>query len=122
MMLFGPRLHNGRPSIRALYILGAMANDQPGAGTAGAAWVAPLLERQQEVSVLGDLVGRASAGTAGIAVVQGEAGIGKSRLLAATRAEAARAGLWVLAARGSELEHAFPFGLTTLRVYAQGTQ
>jgi DNA-binding CsgD family transcriptional regulator len=43
--------------------------------------------------------------------MQGPAGIGKTRLMAIARAEADRAGMRVLAARGSELEREFAYGL-----------
>jgi DNA-binding CsgD family transcriptional regulator len=44
-------------------------------------------------------------------LVEGPAGIGKSRLLAAARALADERGLLVVAARGGELERDFPFGV-----------
>ena len=44
-------------------------------------------------------------------MVEGPAGIGKSRLLAATREAAEGAGFRVLAARGSDLERELPFGI-----------
>src|SRR5215213_10290540 len=50
-------------------------------------------------------------GRRGLALVDGPAGIGKSRLLAATRKAAQRAGFRVLAARGSDFEREMPFGV-----------
>jgi DNA-binding CsgD family transcriptional regulator len=70
-----------------------------------------LLERERELEALGAAVGAAADGTAGLVLVEGPAGIGKSRLLAATRALADERGLRVLAARGGELERDFPFGI-----------
>src|SRR4051794_5244821 len=43
-------------------------------------------------------------------LVEGPAGIGKSRLLAEVRRQAPELGAFVLTARGSELEREFPFG------------
>jgi DNA-binding CsgD family transcriptional regulator/tetratricopeptide (TPR) repeat protein len=70
-----------------------------------------LLERERELSSLEALVGDASGGVARVAVIEGAAGIGKTRLLAALRVRAAEAGLGVLAARGGEFEREFPFGV-----------
>src|SRR4029453_3920573 len=47
----------------------------------------------------------------GVVLVQGPAGIGKSWLLAETRALGEERGLCVLSARGGELERDFPFGI-----------
>lgn len=70
-----------------------------------------LLERERELAELAVLVADAREGAGQLAVVQGPAGIGKTRLLAAGRAEAERAGTRVLAARGSELERTFAYGV-----------
>src|SRR5215211_1121809 len=72
---------------------------------------APLLERDRELELLDELVQRALAGDPVVALVEGPAGIGKSRLLAAARELAGSAGFRVLAARGSELEQEFAFGV-----------
>ena len=70
-----------------------------------------LLERDRELGVLEDLIQGALEGRPGLALVEGPAGIGKSRLLAATREAAEGAGFRVLAARGSDLERELPFGV-----------
>lgn len=70
-----------------------------------------LLERERELRVLRALVQAASRGTGQLVVVEGAAGIGKTRLLAAARAAAERAGIRVLGARGSELEREFAYGV-----------
>ncbi len=44
-------------------------------------------------------------------VIEGAAGIGKSRLLESARARAAQLGFRVLFARATELEQGFPFGV-----------
>src|SRR5918992_3947250 len=71
----------------------------------------PLVEREREVAQLNALID-AVAGDEGRAVlIEGPAGIGKSALLAQARRRAADGGALVLAARGSELEREFPFGV-----------
>jgi predicted kinase len=70
-----------------------------------------LLERDLEVARLRELVRAALAGEAHVVLVEGAAGIGKSRLLAEVRRDATTARMRVLAARGSELEREFPFGV-----------
>ena len=56
-------------------------------------------------------IGAAAEGIAGLLLVQGPAGIGKSRLLAEARTLAEERGLCVRSARGGELERDFPFGV-----------
>jgi DNA-binding CsgD family transcriptional regulator len=70
-----------------------------------------LLERDGELARLTTLLRGALAGEAHVVLVEGAAGIGKSRLLAEVRREATAARMRVLAARGSELEREFPFGV-----------
>ena len=70
-----------------------------------------LLERDRELGVLEDLIQGTLEGRRGLALIEGPAGIGKSRLLAATREAAESAGFRVLAARGSDLERELPFGV-----------
>ncbi len=59
----------------------------------------PLTGRDRELTVLRDIVERAVRGHGGSAVVLGEPGIGKSRLLRATAADAKAAGAHVVRAR-----------------------
>ena len=70
-----------------------------------------LLERTHELELLDRLVERVQPGHPAIALVEGPAGIGKSRLLTATRERARAAGFRTLAARGSDLERGLPFGV-----------
>ena len=70
-----------------------------------------LVERDEELAVLDRLLADALAGEPVLAFVEGPAGIGKSRLLAAAREKAGAAGVRVLAARGSDLERELPFGV-----------
>ena len=85
----------------------------PAAGyrTAGAssATDVPLLEREGEASVLAAALAGAAEGRGAVVVIEGAAGLGKTRLLrhAAELASGAR----VLTASGSELEHEFGFGV-----------
>jgi DNA-binding CsgD family transcriptional regulator len=71
----------------------------------------PLLERERQLGVLQELVRQADDGHAVLALVEGPAGIGKTRLLAAAREMASAAGFRVLTARGSDLEQEFAFGV-----------
>ena len=61
--------------------------------------------------MLGGLLADARAGEGRLAVVEGPAGIGKTRLLDEARAAADGLGLEVLHARGGELERDFGFGV-----------
>lgn len=70
-----------------------------------------LLERERELQVQSVLIEAACRGEGQLAVVEGVAGIGKTRLLAAARVAAERAGMRVLRARGSELEREFAYGV-----------
>jgi DNA-binding CsgD family transcriptional regulator len=73
--------------------------------------VVDLLERERELAELDALVLDAKAGEARLALIEGPAGIGKTQLAAELRRRAEKAGMRVLAARGSELEREFPFGV-----------
>jgi DNA-binding CsgD family transcriptional regulator len=70
-----------------------------------------FLERDRELGALEDLIQGALEGRPGLALVEGPAGIGKSRLLGAAREAAEGAGFRVLAARGSDFERELPFGV-----------
>ena len=71
--------------------------------------VGALLERDAELAAIADLVHR--VGAAGVLLVEGEAGIGKSALLAAVAELARGEPVRVLGACGGELERSFPFGI-----------
>jgi DNA-binding CsgD family transcriptional regulator len=70
-----------------------------------------LFEREREQALLGDLVEAATAGQGRVALVEGQAGVGKTELLRAAGALGHAAGLRVLRARGAELDRAFAFGV-----------
>jgi DNA-binding CsgD family transcriptional regulator len=84
----------------------APASVVPSGGTTGL-----LLEREVQVAALQSLVDATKSGGGRFVVVEGTAGIGKTRLLAEARAIAGSAGMRVLAARGGELEGEFPYGI-----------
>jgi ATP/maltotriose-dependent transcriptional regulator MalT len=63
-----------------------------------------LRGREAEVRALGDAFDRVAAGRPAIAIVEGEAGIGKSRLLAEALDDARGRGLRVVTGRAKELE------------------
>jgi DNA-binding CsgD family transcriptional regulator len=70
-----------------------------------------LLERESELDALRGAVRRAREGAGGCLLIEGPAGVGKSRLLASARGLARDAGLRVLEARGAALERQFAFGV-----------
>jgi DNA-binding CsgD family transcriptional regulator/tetratricopeptide (TPR) repeat protein len=71
----------------------------------------PLLERHHEVARIEAALSEARSGRGTFVVIEGPAGIGKTALLAATRAIAAESGMRVLRSRGTELERDFAFGV-----------
>ncbi len=70
-----------------------------------------LEERARELDALAGLIRSAGQGSGGAALIEGEAGIGKTALLAAARERAAKAGMTVLSARAGELEAEFAWGV-----------
>src|SRR4051794_11682084 len=72
---------------------------------------AALVEREEEVAGLRAALEDARGGGGGVVLVEGPAGIGKTRLLLETAAIARSEDMLVLEARGSELEADFGFGV-----------
>jgi DNA-binding CsgD family transcriptional regulator len=70
-----------------------------------------LLEREAELAALKAMLDGARGGDGRLVVVEGSAGIGKTRLLAEAKALAREAELEVLSARAGELEGEFAFGI-----------
>src|SRR5436190_12790830 len=70
-----------------------------------------LLERDAELAALSAVLSAARSGEGRLVVVEGTAGIGKTRLLGAARELALATDLVVLSARGGELEGGFVFGI-----------
>ena len=79
-----------------------------------------IVERDSELAALAALIASAGAGRGGVAIVEGEPGVGKSTLIAAGRQRADAAGLRVLAARGSQLERDFAFGVARQLLRGRG--
>ncbi|MCA1699728.1 MAG: AAA family ATPase [Actinobacteria bacterium] len=80
-------------------------------GADGGAAAELLLEREGELAHLGAALSRARSGRGCTVLVQGPAGIGKTRLLDETRDRAREIGLDVLSARGGALESGYGFGV-----------
>lgn len=78
-----------------------------GVSTAGG----PLVEREQELAEIDTALEAATAGEGRLLIVEGHAGIGKSGLLAAARAQATRDNATVLSGLGSSLEGDHAFGV-----------
>src|SRR3954471_17700332 len=70
-----------------------------------------MLERETELATLEALLAAARTGDGRLVVVEGSAGIGKTRLLAETRKLAEETNFQVFAARAGELEGEFAFGI-----------
>jgi DNA-binding CsgD family transcriptional regulator len=70
-----------------------------------------LLERECELGQLATRLDAAILGEGSIVAIEGEAGIGKSALLAYAVGRAKSAGMRVLSARGGELEQGFGYGV-----------
>jgi predicted ATPase len=68
----------------------------------------PLVGRERELGVVDDLVDRVRD-RGGTLVIRGQAGIGKSALLAAANRRAAERGMLVLTATGVQSEARLPF-------------
>src|SRR2546421_253132 len=70
-----------------------------------------LLGRERELARIAELTGDAVAGRGRALAIEGPPGVGKTRLLQAARDHAGQAGLQVLTARATELEHSFSFAV-----------
>ncbi len=70
-----------------------------------------LLEREEELAAIERVLGAAASGEGGLLTIEGEAGAGKTALLAAAAELGERAGMRVLHARGGEFERDFPYGV-----------
>ncbi|TMM02864.1 MAG: hypothetical protein E6G05_08620, partial [Actinobacteria bacterium] len=73
--------------------------------------VGALLDREAEVAAIEGVVDRALVGDAGVLVVRGPAGIGKSALLRVAERLADEQGVIVLRARAAPFEREFPYGV-----------
>ena len=85
--------------------------DPLSAGSVGTASERTLfVGRDSEMEVLQAAIGQAFAGTLRAVFVEGEPGIGKSRLISEAQAQAHEAGAHVLRGKCEELERSLPFG------------
>lgn len=89
----------------------ASAPEEAGALVQAPGSAADLADREREVATLSRAVNAAAAGGGGVVLVEGPAGIGKTRLLLEAVKLANAAGLRVLSARSSQLEQTFGFGV-----------
>jgi DNA-binding CsgD family transcriptional regulator len=72
---------------------------------------AALLERQHELDALASVLAAARSGAGAMLSIEGPAGIGKTRLLAAAAELARDSDIGVLSARASRMEREFSFGV-----------
>jgi predicted ATPase len=70
-----------------------------------------VVERERELAELSAAIDDACSGTGALMLIEGDPGIGKSRLCTATREAADAAGMRVLRARGGELERDLTYGI-----------
>ncbi|WP_299926036.1 BTAD domain-containing putative transcriptional regulator [uncultured Nocardioides sp.] len=70
-----------------------------------------LVDRDREMALLRSRLDELTDGTSGCVLVEGSAGIGKTRLLDELRRFAVAAGVWVRSARSSPSEHGFEWGV-----------
>lgn len=70
-----------------------------------------LFEREDDLAAIDAALAESIAGTGGVLLIEGPAGIGKSALLDHLRRRAAAQNFTVLTARGGELERGFGFGV-----------
>ena len=67
--------------------------------------------RETETAILGETLDQVESGRRAVALIEGEPGIGKTRLLDAALADAGRRGIQVAVGRAEELEQTRPFGV-----------
>lgn len=72
---------------------------------------AVLVDRARELAMLAECLRRLRMGTAGVVLIEGVAGVGKTALLRAAQDQATAAGFQVLWARARHLETAVPYEL-----------
>src|SRR5215471_1775887 len=82
-------------------------------GMGAVAPVPRICGREDEIRALGEALDRVAAGGPAIVLVEGEAGIGKTRLLAQVLQDARGRGMQVAAGQAEDLERTRPFGLLT---------
>jgi hypothetical protein len=108
-----------RPTGTSGQLDGRVVPSRGRAQTHGVAPQLPILDREHEIAVITEVLDEAVHGHGRFLVIEGDAGIGKTRLLEYARTLAAERGLRVLSARGSELESEFAFGIVRQLFEAQ---
>ena len=81
-----------------------------------------LIGRDQQLAAVGRVLSRGRDGNGNVALIVGEAGVGKSRLLRAMTEEARAAGFFVLTGAAFESERTIPYAplLDLVRLFAGG--
>ncbi|MGO9420244.1 AAA family ATPase, partial [Roseiarcus sp.] len=96
-----PRMIKGKPEPITAYA----AYDVGGpTGPARGVEESAVIGREHELSVLSDGLAKARVGIGGVVVIEGDAGIGKTRLVSRTADEASDAGMIVLAGAGDSTD------------------
>lgn len=90
---------------------GAAAGRSYHVPVSGSAGVVPFVGRTSELAALRERLRGATLGLASITIVEGEPGIGKTRLLDEVLSRAGALGVTVLRASGHEMERNRPFGM-----------
>ena len=90
---------------------GAGSGDAPRRRAGADALDAEPLEREAETAALRDAVDAACAGGGRVVLLEGTAGLGKTRLLTLATRLAQEREMTILRARGGELERQYPFGV-----------
>jgi ATP/maltotriose-dependent transcriptional regulator MalT len=72
---------------------------------------ASLVERDAELAAIADVVGRVARGISSVVLIEGDPGVGKTRLLGAVEDAAGAEPVSLLRASGGELEGSFAFGV-----------
>src|SRR5689334_5165773 len=68
-----------------------------------------LIERTDDLAALNKLLSQAKSGEGQVALLSGEAGIGKSRLVAELKKDAASQGFLLLQGNCFQADHVFPY-------------
>ena len=87
----------------------ADASEAVAAGVPSGTGRTPYVGRSEERSLLRQAVHRAVAGSGGVALIAGEAGLGKTRLVDEIAAEAKAAGMFVVRGQCYDMEGALPY-------------
>jgi hypothetical protein len=80
---------------------------------------ARIFDREAELAAVAAAASAALSGSGSVVLVEGVAGIGKTRLMTYACEQGTLAGMRVLAARAAEFEAGFAWGVVTNRQIAQ---